>query len=66
MEKIGPEGIQALFDRLQIDILDIATLIFAWKLRAKVPFEFSKKEFVDGCVSLRADSWDKLKKVIRK
>ncbi|KAI0556552.1 DCUN1 domain containing protein [Gracilaria domingensis] len=46
------------------DILDISTLIFAWKLQAKVPFEFSKKEFVDGCANLRADSWDKLKKVI--
>eukprot|EP00178_Gracilaria_changii_P021150 TRINITY_DN62_c0_g1_i4.p2 TRINITY_DN62_c0_g1~~TRINITY_DN62_c0_g1_i4.p2 ORF type:complete len:247 (+),score=56.81 TRINITY_DN62_c0_g1_i4:199-939(+) len=63
-DKIGPEGIQALFERLQIDILDISTLIFAWKLQAKVPFEFSKKEFVDGCANLRADSWEKLKKVI--
>ncbi|CAN8073064.1 unnamed protein product [Agarophyton chilense] len=63
-DKIGPEGIQALFERLDIDILDISTLIFAWKLQARVPFEFSKKEFVDGCANLRADSWDKLKKVI--
>lgn len=57
---------QELFNRLDIDPLHISTLVFAWKLQAKVPFEFSKREFVDGCANLHADSWDKLKTVIRK
>lgn len=64
--KIGPEGMQALFERLNVDPLDISALIFAWKLQAKVPFEFSRAEFINGCVKLNADSVDKLKKVIRK
>lgn len=56
---------QTLFDRLDLDPLDISTLIFAWKLQAKVPFEFSRAEFVNGCIQMQADSLEKLKKTIR-
>lgn len=57
---------QALFEVLNVDPLDITALLFAWKLNAKVPFEFSQSEFVNGCVVLKADSIEKLKKAIRK
>lgn len=56
---------QDLFQHLDVDPVDITALIFAWKLKAKVPFEFSKDEFMSGCVALKADSIEKLKKVIR-
>lgn len=56
---------QSLFDQLNVDPLDITALLFAWKLKAKVPFEFSKDEFMNGCVALKADSLEKLKKTIR-
>lgn len=64
-EKIGPEGMQALFDVLGVDPLNIIALIFAWKLKAKVPFEFKREEFVNGCVTLNCDSLEKLKTVLR-
>lgn len=64
-DKIGPEGMQDLFDHLDVDPLDITALIFAWKLKAKVPFEFSRDEFMNGCIALKADSMDKLKKAMR-
>lgn len=57
---------QDLFEVLNIDPLDITALIFAWKLNAKVPFEFTHVEFVNGCIALKADSIEKLKKIIRK
>lgn len=63
-EKIGPEGMQALFDVLGVDPLNIIALIFAWKLKAKVPFEFKREEFVNGCVTLNCDSLEKLKTVL--
>lgn len=63
-EKIGPEGMQALFNALEVDPLDIISLVFAWKLHATVPFEFSRTEFVNGCTALEVDSIEKLKAVL--
>lgn len=57
---------EGLFDTIGVDPLDISSLIFAWKLGAKVPFEFSRTEFVSGCAELGADSIEKLQAVIRK
>lgn len=56
---------QSLFDALEVDPCDIISLVFAWKLGAKTPFEFSRTEFVNGCVSLETDSVEKLKAVLR-
>lgn len=55
---------QLLFDALNVDPVDITALIFAWKLNAQVPFEFSQSEFVNGCVTLKTDSLDKLKNLV--
>lgn len=65
-KKIGAEGMEKLFEQLNVDPLHITSLIFAWKLNAKVPFEFSESEFINGCIALKADSLDKLRNVIRK
>lgn len=56
---------QALFEALQVDPLNIIALVFAWKLKAKVPFEFTRTEFVNGCILLNCDSIGKLKTVLR-
>lgn len=53
------------FKAVNVDPLDIVTLIFAWKIKAKVPCEFSNTEFVEGCLSLNCDTLPKLKRVIR-
>lgn len=63
-KKIGPEGIQQLFSDAHIDPLDITSLIFAYKLKAKVPFEFSHTEFVNGLTLLKSDSVEKLRKTM--
>lgn len=57
---------QLLFEQLNVDPLDITSLIFAWKLKAKVPFEFSESEFINGCINLKADTLEKLTRIIRK
>mmetsp|Transcript_12091 Transcript_12091/g.24625 ORF Transcript_12091/g.24625 Transcript_12091/m.24625 type:complete len:187 (+) Transcript_12091:406-966(+) len=53
-----------MFTDMHIDPLDIRGLVFAWKIRAHRPCEFSRKEFVDGLVDLGVDSLPKLSKVI--
>lgn len=63
-EKIEAEGLQSLFEALDVDPCDIISLVFAWKLGAKTPFEFSRTEFVNGCVNLGVDSVEKLKAIL--
>lgn len=57
---------QALFEAMGVDPLDIISLVFAWKLSPLVPFEFSRPEFINGCIEMEADSIQKLKAVLRK
>lgn len=64
-DKIGPEGILNLFSELGVDSVTVEALIFAWKLDAAVPFEFTRSEFTQGCVKLGCDSLDKLKREMR-
>lgn len=63
-DKIGPESLYVLFEALELDPLDISALIFAWKLNAQTPCEFTRHEFVDGLVKLGVDSMPKLKKKV--
>jgi DCN1-like protein 1/2 len=63
-DKIGPESLEAFFEALELDPLDISALIFAWKLNAQTPCEFSRAEFVDGLMRLGVDSMAKLKKKV--
>ena len=64
-DKIGPEGVLAFFTALKMDPLDINTLVFAYKLKAREPFEFSRNEFIDGCLAMGCDTMDKLRRTIR-
>lgn len=63
-EKIGAESLYVLFDAVDLDPLDISALIFAWKLNAQTPCEFSRHEFVEGLIKLGVDSMPKLKKKV--
>lgn len=63
-DKIGAESMEHFFSALDLDPLDISALIFAWKLNAKTPCEFSRTEFVDGLMRLGVDSMAKLKKKV--
>lgn len=63
-DKIGPESLEAFFEALELNPLDISALIFAWKLNAQTPCEFSRAEFVDGLMRLGVDSMAKLKKKV--
>ncbi|KAK4528495.1 hypothetical protein GAYE_SCF59G6439 [Galdieria yellowstonensis] len=59
---IGAQGLQKLFEDLQVDPSDIVTLVLAWKLQAKSACEFTETEFVDGLANMQVDSLEKLKK----
>jgi DCN1-like protein 1/2 len=63
-DKIGPESLEKLMEAIELDPLDVTALIFAWKLNARTPCEFSRCEFIDGLVSLGVDSLSKLKRKI--
>ena len=55
----------ALFSELGVDPVSVEPLIFAWKLDAVVPFEFSRSEFTEGCLKLGCDTIAKLKSAMR-
>lgn len=55
----------ALFTELGVDTVSVEPLIFAWKLEAAVPFEFSRSEFTEGCLQLGCDTIDKLRSAMR-
>uniref|UniRef100_D1MPT4 Defective in cullin neddylation protein n=1 Tax=Galdieria sulphuraria TaxID=130081 RepID=D1MPT4_GALSU len=59
---IGAEGLQRLFEDIQVDPSDVVTLVLAWKLKASSTCEFSEKEFVEGLANLQVDSLEKLKR----
>jgi DCN1-like protein 1/2 len=63
-DKIGPESLERFMEAIELDPLDIKALIFAWKLNARTPCEFSRTEFVDGLIGLGVDSISKLKRKV--
>jgi hypothetical protein len=63
---VGAQGLQKLFEDLQVDPSDIVTLVLAWKLQAKSACEFTETEFVDGLANMQVDSLEKLKKKLSK
>lgn len=60
-DKIGPEGMMNLFAQIGVNPVSIEPLIFAWKLEATVPCEFTRPEFTEGCLALGADTLEKLR-----
>ncbi len=65
-DKIGPEGLESLFQALSLNPVAIEALIFAWKMNGEVPFEFTRPQFTGGCLALGCDTLEKLKRAIRK
>jgi DCN1-like protein 1/2 len=63
-DRMGPEALETFFEALELDPLDVTALIFAWKLKAKTPCEFSRTEFVEGCLAMDVDTLQKLRKKV--
>jgi len=60
------DGLERLYNDLSIDLEDIATLAFAWKLGATRLCEFTQAEFVEGLVAYRVHDLNSLRNVIFK
>ena len=59
-------GIFTLGEKLGMDATeDIRILVLLWKMgcTASKPGEISKEEWMQGCVSLGVDSWDKINQI---
>eukprot|EP00527_Entomoneis_sp_CCMP2396_P006588 CAMPEP_0198144296 /NCGR_PEP_ID=MMETSP1443-20131203/14355_1 /TAXON_ID=186043 /ORGANISM="Entomoneis sp., Strain CCMP2396" /LENGTH=222 /DNA_ID=CAMNT_0043807659 /DNA_START=360 /DNA_END=1028 /DNA_ORIENTATION=+ len=60
------EGIFTLGEKLDIDATeDIRILVLLWKMGVRdQPSQMSKQEWLQGCASLQADSWDKFRNTV--
>jgi len=60
------EGIFTLGEKLDMDATeDIRILVLLWKMQVRdKPSQMSKEEWLAGCSTLQADSWDKFKNLI--
>eukprot|EP01156_Anaeramoeba_ignava_P002161 Anaeramoba_ignava/a217718_51.p1 GENE.a217718_51~~a217718_51.p1 ORF type:complete len:239 (-),score=93.79 a217718_51:223-939(-) len=60
--KIDPMGIQSFFRDIDVDIMDILSLIVCWKINARSLAEIPRDVFVQGWKNLGCDSIDSMKK----
>ncbi|XP_038165635.2 DCN1-like protein 3 [Arvicola amphibius] len=51
-------GMERFRRDLGVDPTDLRVLLLAWKFRAAHMFQLTRKEFLDGCKAIRADSID--------
>mmetsp|Transcript_6582 Transcript_6582/g.13754 ORF Transcript_6582/g.13754 Transcript_6582/m.13754 type:complete len:242 (-) Transcript_6582:192-917(-) len=60
------EGIFTLGEKLDMDATeDIRILVLLWKMNIRdKPSQMSKQEWLQGCSTLQADSWDKFRNLI--
>eukprot|EP01095_Lingulamoeba_sp_RSL-Kostka_P007067 TRINITY_DN2233_c0_g3_i1.p1 TRINITY_DN2233_c0_g3~~TRINITY_DN2233_c0_g3_i1.p1 ORF type:complete len:271 (-),score=88.22 TRINITY_DN2233_c0_g3_i1:442-1254(-) len=58
------EGIGEFFDELEVELDDVATLIFSYYCKAETMCFYTKEEFVQGFKELKVDSITKLKQRI--
>jgi DCN1-like protein 4/5 len=63
-QSIGPEGVEALCQDLNLAPTDVQVLLLAWKLQASRQGYFSLEEWRKGMKVMRVDSLDKLKKAL--
>ncbi|KAJ3423559.1 rp42 related [Anaeramoeba flamelloides] len=54
--EIEETGFEDLLKVIEIDLLEINSLIFVWHLRAKSPGKLTRDEFVEGMITLRCDN----------
>ncbi|KAM4526852.1 DCN1-like protein 3 isoform 1-T2 [Fundulus diaphanus] len=55
-DAILEEGMERFCDDLCVDPAEFRVLVLAWKFQAATMCKFTRKEFVDGCKAMRADS----------
>uniref|UniRef100_A0A3Q2Q3X5 DCN1-like protein n=1 Tax=Fundulus heteroclitus TaxID=8078 RepID=A0A3Q2Q3X5_FUNHE len=55
-DAILEEGMEKFCDDLCVDPAEFRVLVLAWKFQAATMCKFTRKEFVDGCKAIRADS----------
>jgi len=58
---IGVDGIILLCEDLELEPTDFVVLIIAWKFKASVQCQFTRKEFMEGCKLLEVDSIESFK-----
>ncbi|KAJ3446928.1 rp42 related [Anaeramoeba flamelloides] len=58
---IDPEGVQAFFDKIGVDVMDEMALIISWKLNAKEMGVYTKEEFVENWWKYKCDTIEKMK-----
>uniref|UniRef100_V9KQG1 DCN1-like protein n=1 Tax=Callorhinchus milii TaxID=7868 RepID=V9KQG1_CALMI len=55
-DAILEEGMESFCNDLSVDPTEFIVLILAWKFQAATMCKFTRKEFVEGCKALNADS----------
>ncbi|CAL8305215.1 unnamed protein product [Boreogadus saida] len=55
-DAILEEGMERFCDDLRVDPAEFRVLVIAWKFQAATMCKFTRKEFVDGCKAIQADS----------
>ncbi|XP_051538219.1 DCN1-like protein 3 [Myxocyprinus asiaticus] len=55
-DAILEEGMERFCDDLCVDPAEFKVLVLAWKFQAATMCKFTRKEFVDGCKAIQADS----------
>ncbi|XP_061079487.1 DCN1-like protein 3 [Conger conger] len=55
-DAILEEGMERFCDDLCVDPAEFRVLVLAWKFQAATMCKFTRREFVEGCKALRADS----------
>lgn len=55
-DAILEEGMERFCDDLCVDPAEFRVLVLAWKFQAATMCKFTRKEFVEGCKAIRADS----------
>ncbi|KAM8836047.1 DCN1-like protein 3 isoform 1-T7 [Spinachia spinachia] len=55
-DAILEEGMEMFCNDLRVDPAEFRVLVLAWKFQAATMCKFTRKEFVDGCKAIQADS----------
>ncbi|KAM9831611.1 DCN1-like protein 3 [Neosynchiropus ocellatus] len=55
-DAILEEGMERFCNDLRVDPAEFRVLVLAWKFQAATMCKFTRKEFVDGCKAIQADS----------
>ncbi|XP_029102589.1 DCN1-like protein 3 [Scleropages formosus] len=59
-DAILEEGMESFCSDLNVDPAEFRVLLLAWKFQAATMCKFTRKEFVEGCKAIKADSLDSI------